>query len=176
MLPIGWGLGLLSPERLRLWLTVALAVAVLVEGARHLSKRARRAFDAIFSPLLRPHEHADLTGATWLAAAMLGALIVFPPPAAVVSLWAVAAGDGAASIVGRLASRRGGAGGKTIAGSAACAIVTMLGAAWLAAATWPAAAAIGAIAAIAERPSGPLDDNLRVAAAAGLAAWGLGVA
>jgi dolichol kinase len=166
----------LSPELLRLLLTVALAVAILVEGARQLSARARSAFDTLFAPLLRPHERSGLTGATWLAAAMLGALLVFPPRAAVVALWAVAAGDGAASIVGRLAARGRALPGKTFAGSLTCAAVTTLGAVWLAAAPWMSALAIGAATALAERPRGPLDDNLRVAAIAGIAAWALGVA
>lgn len=176
VLPVGWGIGILSPELLRLLLVVALAVAILVEGARRLSRRARRMFDALFAPLLRPHEQTDLTGATWLAAAMLGALVVFPPSAAVVALWAVAAGDGAASIVGRLASRGQPDAGKTLAGSVTCALVTMLGAVWLASAPWLSAVVIGAATALAERPRGPLDDNLRVTAVAGLAAWALGVA
>jgi phytol kinase len=176
VLPVGWALGVLSPERLRLLLTAALAVAILVEGARHLSDRARRAFDALFAPLLRPHERTELTGATWLAAAMLGALILFPPGPAVVALWAVAAGDGAASIAGRLASRSRPGRGKTITGSVTCAVVTTVGAMWLAGVPWASAVAIGVVTAIAERPRGPLDDNVRVAAAAGLAAWALGVA
>lgn len=176
MLPVGWALGVLSPELLRLLLTLALAVAAVVEGARHLSARFRRVFDQLFASLLRPHERSGLTGATWLAAAMLGAVIAFSPSAAVIALWAVAAGDGAASVVGRIASRRTMSPGKTFAGSVTCALVTMLGAVWLASASWPAAVTIGVVTALAERPRGPLDDNLRVAAAAGLAAWGLGVA
>lgn len=178
MLPVGWGLGVLSPERLRLLLTIALAIAMLVEGARHLSSRAARAFDAMFAPLLRPHERADITGATWLAIAMLGAMLVLPPGPAVVALWAVAAGDGAASVIGRIVAHRRAAPqtGKTIAGSLACAAVTAAGALWLTDAAPLAAAAIGALTAVAERPRGPLDDNLRVAVAAGIAAWAFGVA
>jgi dolichol kinase len=166
----------LSPELLRTLLTVALAVAILTEGARHLSSHARRAFDAVFASLLRVHERSALTGATWLAAAMLGALLIFPPRAAVIALWAVAAGDGAASIAGRLAARGRLLAGKTLTGSVTCAIVTAIGAAWLATAPWGAALTIGLVTALAERPRGPLDDNLRVAAFAGIAAWALGVA
>lgn len=174
---MGWAVGVLSPEMLRLLLTLAFATAALIEGARHLSSRAARLFDATFAPLLRPHERTGLTGATWLAAAMLGALIIFPSVPAVIALWAVAAGDGAASVVGRLATRSGAPrGGKTFAGSTTCALVTALGASWLGAASWPVALAIGALTALAERPRGPLDDNLRVAAAAGIAAWAFGVA
>jgi phytol kinase len=176
VLPVGWGLGILSPELLRSLLTTALTVAILVEGARHLSRRGARLFDALFAGLLRPHERGDLTGATWLLAAMLGALLLFPPRAAVVALWAVAAGDGAASIVGRLVRRASSTKpGKTIAGSVTLLLVTALGCAWLADARWSTALLVGLVAAVAEWPRGPLDDNLRVAAAAGIAAWALGL-
>jgi dolichol kinase len=178
VLPVGWGLGLIAPERLRLLLTVALAIAMLVEGARHLSASAGRAFDATFASLLRAHERSGITGATWLAIAMLGAMLAFPPGPAVVALWAVAAGDGAASIIGRLAAHRSAVprAGKTIAGSLACALVTVIGALWLTDAKPLVALAIGVLTALAERPRGPLDDNLRVVAAAGIAAWAFGVA
>ncbi len=176
-LPIGWGIGILSPERLRSLLVLGLTIAILVEGARQLSRRAARLFDAAFVSLLRQHERHDLTGATWLLAAMLASVLIFPPATAVVALWAVAAGDGAASIVGRLstwhrdpaATRR-----KTIAGAVACALVTAAGAVCLADMRWPGALVVGVVVALAEWPRGPLDDNLRVAAAAGVAAWVLG--
>ncbi|MHB1297402.1 MAG: hypothetical protein ACYC0B_02635 [Gemmatimonadaceae bacterium] len=177
-LPVGWAYGVLSPDTLVALLTVALASAVLVEGARHLSPAVARVFGVAFGPLLRPHERVELTGATWLAAAMLAAVIILPPRAGIIALWAAAAADGLASVVGRLVTywRRRPAVGKTIIGSITCASVTMAGALWLAGTTWPVAAAIGTVTALAERPRGPLDDNLRVALAAGLAAWGLGVA
>ena len=177
-LPVGWAYGALSPDTLFAMLTAALAVAVLVEGARHLSPAVGRAFGAAFGPLLRPHERVELTGATWLAAAMLAAVVIFPPRAGIIALWAAAAADGLASVIGRLVTywRCRPQDGKTVVGSITCAIVTMAGALWLAGTTWPVAAAIGAVTALAERPRGPLDDNLRVALAAGIAAWGLGVA
>lgn len=177
-LPVGWAYGVLSPDTLFALLTAALAVAVLVEGARHLSPAVARAFSTLLGTLLRPHERVELTGATWLAAAMLGAVVILPPRAGIIALWAAAAADGLASVVGRLVTywRRRPVGGKTIVGSITCAVVTMTGALWLAGTTWPIAAAIGAVTALAERPRGPLDDNIRVALAAGIAAWGLGVA
>lgn len=174
-LPIAWGTGLVSAETLLTALMLAVAVAVLVEGARHLSPAAARAFDALVGRLIRPHERAGITGATWLAVAMFLALVVFPGPAALIALWAAAVGDGSASVVGRLvAHRRGGAStGKTIVGSLACAAMTAVGVLWFSDLGLVRALAIGAVTALAERPRGPFDDNLRVAAAAGLAAWAL---
>lgn len=178
VLPIAWSAGVLNVESLRLLLTVALAFAILVEGARHLSAPFARRFEAWFGPMLRPHEWAGLTGATWLAASMLGALVLFPPVPALIALWAAAVGDASASIVGRGVSHvRGTSGGsKTIVGSLACVIVTALGVVWFTDARLMVAFAIGILAALAEWPRGPLDDNVRVTAVAGLAAWGLGVA
>jgi phytol kinase len=175
-LPIAWGIGLVSADALLTALMLAVAVAVLIEGARHLSPAAARTFDALVGPMVRPHERAGITGATWLAVAMFLSLVVFPGPAALIALWAAAVGDGSASVVGRLvADRRGGAStGKTLAGSLACAGMTAVGVLWFSELGLARALAIGVITALAERPRGPFDDNLRVAAAAGLAAWALG--
>lgn len=177
-LPISWGLGVLSPETLRTLLTVTLSVAVLVEGARRLSAPAARMFDRLVGSMLRIHERDNITGATWLAASMLAALVILPPASAIIALWAAAVGDGSASIVGRLASRSRGPhhSGKTMVGSLACLATTAAGALWFTDATILVALAIGAVTAAAERPSGMIDDNVRVTLAAGLAAWVLGVA
>lgn len=178
VLPLGWYAGVLNVDSLRLLLTIALAVAVLVEGARHLSDPFARWFGSQVGGLLRRHEHAGLTGATWLIASMLAALVFLPPAPAIIALWAAAVGDGSASVVGRWASHSRGqhGGGKTMAGTLTCLIMTAIGAAWLGDARIGVALAIGAITAAAEWPRGPLDDNVRVTMVAGLAAWVLGVA
>jgi dolichol kinase len=92
---------------------------------------------------------------------------------------AVAVGDAAAAVVGRLAAqvraaggRAGPPGAKTWEGSLACAAASALAALLVAGLGAPAALACGAAAALAERPRAPLDDNVRIAAAAGAAAWG----
>jgi dolichol kinase len=78
--------------------------------------------------------------------------------------------------VGRWAGARrappppGAAAGKTWAGTAACAVASALGALLVARLAPGAALACAAAAALAERPRGPLDDNVRVALAAGGAA------
>ncbi|MCL4214803.1 MAG: hypothetical protein KJZ74_12905 [Gemmatimonadales bacterium] len=174
-LPIGLGLGLLSMRRSQLLLGAAVMVALAVEGARRTVPAVQQRFVALVGGMLRAHERspegATLTGATWLALAMFGAALLLPAPAAVVAMWAAAMGDGLASVTGRLASRDGGR--KTWTGSAACLVVSAAGAWWLVSASVASAIAIGTAAAIAERPRAIIDDNLRVAAAAGLAAWAL---
>lgn len=184
--PVAYAAGLARPVVL-IALGVAGAVAAGVEVARRRSVRARALFDGVVGSLLRAHERDRWSGATWMCAAYALAVLAFPRPEAVAAMLAVAVGDAAAAVVGRAAgarrarmlAARGGSntpiaaapGAKTWEGSAACAAATTLAA--LLVARLPAAGALacGAAAALAERPRGPLDDNVRVAAAAGAAAW-----
>ena len=154
-------------------LAAAGAVAVTVELARQRSARARATFERAVGALLRPHERDRWSGATWMCVAYALAVLLFARPVAVAAMLAVAFGDAAAAIVGRWwgARRRAPAGaGKTWAGTLACAVA--IGAAALLVARLPVAAALaGAVAgALAERPSGPGDDNVRIALATGGAA------
>ena len=170
-LPISWSAGWISTPAVRVLLVASCVVALAVEYARRRSPRMQRGFETMFGVMLRPHERTALTGASWLLLGMLGSVMLFPQQAALVALWAVAVGDGLASVVGRLTARASGT--KTWSGTIACLVGTAAGAWWLAAATVTHALLIGLAAAAAERPRLALDDNLRVAAAAGLAAWGL---
>lgn len=176
-------------------LAVAGAVALAVEVARRRSPRARATFERLVGPLLRAHERERWSGATWMCAAYALAVLLFPRPVAVAAMLAVALGDAAAAVVGRWWSARRAArvtaatdvrpgapahgqrvarpGAKTWAGSVACAVAAG-GAAFVVAGLAPAAAlACGVAAALAERPGGPLDDNVRIALVAGAAAWGV---
>jgi dolichol kinase len=173
IVPLAWSQGWLPPEQLRRGLLVLAIVALVAEALRALVPPVREGIATVAAPLFRAHEHHSPLGATWLAIAMAGAAFVLPPRAAIAAIWAVAVGDAAAALVGRAT---GNTVGKTIVGSLACAATTALGAWWLSAASWLAAAGVGIAAALAERPRLALDDNLRVTAAAGLAAWALGVA
>jgi dolichol kinase len=154
----------------------ALAVALGIEAARRRHPGARARFEGALGGLLRPHERERWSGATWMAVAYLLAVALFPRPAAVAAMLAVALGDAAAAVVGRWAGARrpppppGAAAGKTWAGTAACAVASALGALLVARLAPGAALACAAAAALAERPRGPLDDNVRVALAAGGAA------
>ena len=172
IVPVAWALGWITAPALRVLLVVAVAVALLMEWARR-KPAPGRLFTALFGAMLRPHEASGLTGATWLALAMLAAVLLLPAPAALVALWAGVFGDGLAAIVGRLAAQRGTQDpeAKTIAGSLACLAATAAGAVWLAEASLAHAVLIGTAAAAAERPRLALDDNVRVTLVAGLAAW-----
>ncbi len=174
--PVSWGLGVVGRGQVLVALTACLTIAVVLEIGRQRSPAIRDWFERWFGGMLRAHEATHLTGATWILGAMLLAALLLPARAAIAALWAAVFGDAAAALVGRSVSARAATQGKTWAGSAACVIATAIGPWWLVAALPLPALGIGIAAMLAERPALALDDNARVALAAGLAAWGLGVA
>lgn len=123
-------------------------------------------------PVFRAVETRQPSGAAWLGAAYLVAAW-FPPPVPVAAILIAALADPAASLAGaRLApghrERR-----KTMAGSAAHAVVAgvVLGAL---AYPWPTAVGVALLATALERWSAPLDDNLIVAPSVAVALTLLG--
>lgn len=156
-------------DALALILAAALLVALLVEIARVRRPSVQGALDRMVGPLFRHHERARLTGATWLAVALLVALMLLPPPLAIATMWAAAVADPAAALVGRTIGRiRPRPGAKSLEGALACFAVAALGA-WLVAGLPPSwALAAGIAAAAAEWPTVSLDDNIRVSLGVGL--------
>lgn len=151
----------------------ALAAGALgVEIGRRRSPVVASRFDALFAPLLRSHEHHRVTGATWLLLSFLAAVVLLPRDVAIAALWAAAVGDAAAALVGIPFGRhRSGRADKSLEGSVACAVATAVGALLVARlAPWIAVVA-GVVAALAERASWPHDDNTRIVAIVGAAAW-----
>ncbi|HEX6057422.1 MAG TPA: hypothetical protein VFZ11_00295 [Gemmatimonadaceae bacterium] len=173
--PIGLAAGV--PRDVVAWgLAALLAIAIVVELARMRVAPVRVLFLRLTSHLLRDHEHAGWSGASWMLAAHLLAVLLFPPATAIAALWAVATGDAAAALVGRAAGRHRIASGKSFEGTAACFLVSLAGALWLARLPFGAALVGAGAAALAEMPSRPLDDNLRIVLATGIAIslWRLG--
>ena len=176
VVPVAYAAGL-RRDLLAALLGGALVVALGVEIARHRLPRVREPFERAVGDLLRPHERARWSGATWMLVAYVLALALFPRAVAVAAMLAVALGDAAAAVIGRWAAARratpasgaasGAASGKTWAGTVACAVATVLGALLVARLAPGAALACAIAAALAERPRGPFDDNVRVALAAG---------
>lgn len=176
-LPIAWAQEWISTPALRAWLTAALTVALGVEALRRWHGASATAFVRAVGWMLRPHEARRLTGATWLALAMTAVVWFAPQRAALAALWAAAVGDASAAVVGRavaawrgLSSER-----KSISGFTAALVATALGCRLLVGTAWPTAVALGAVAALAEWPRRPFDDNLRVALAVAIAATALGL-
>ena len=174
--PLAWAFAVVDRRGIVLALALGLGIAVVLEVLRRRPGAIGRWFSAWFGWMLRAHERHALTGATWILGAMLLSALVLPERAAISALWAGVFGDAAAALVGRALAARSAAKGKTPVGSIACAVASAVGPLWLVAASPLQALGSGAAAMIAERPALALDDNARVALAAGLAAWGLGVA
>ena len=162
-------------------LGITLAVAVVVEFARRRVPTVGRRFDWVVGAMLRANERsafrrdgrATITGATWLALALLGAVALLNRAPAVAAMWCATAGDPAAALVGiwwsnrrRTAARAR----KSTAGSVACAVVSFAGLRLLAGVSWPAALGLAAVAVLAERFSAPVDDNIAIVASVGLVA------
>jgi dolichol kinase len=174
--PLSWAFGLVDRSQLLAVLGAGFAIAVAFEILRRRDGAIGRWFNAWFGGMLREHESTGFTGATFILAAMFLCVWLLPMRAALSALWAGVVGDAAAALVGRAVAARAAAHGKTWAGSIACALASAIGPLWLAAASPLQALGVGLAAALAERPKLTLDDNARVAIAAGLAAWGLGLA
>ena len=172
--PVAYSLGA-SRGALEAALSVTVALALLTEALRRSSPAFGAAFDGAFGTLTRGHEKRSITGATWLAISCLVAVAVFSRSAAIAALWCATVGDPAATIAGRLwtltrPKHSPDAARKTLVGSLACALVSFVGV-WSLAGYPPVfAAVIAAAAALAEAMPIRLDDNIRVAGAAGIIA------
>lgn len=168
--PLGLWLGV--PQQLMAIALVSLfGVACALEFARRRSTIVASRFEATVGVMLRQHEvNNGITGATWLLATFAITCLLAPWPAVIAGTWAGAVGDGSAALVGRSWRAMRGGTGKTVVGSVACAVTSAIGAWWLAGFSVPAALVIGVVAASVERPSLSLDDNVRVTAAAAVAA------
>lgn len=158
---------LVSPAALRLGTAYLAASMLALEIARLRSDAVAGAL-ARWIPVYREREHRRPSGAMWLLAAY-AVCAWLPAPASVAGILAGGLADPAGAAVG---SRFGGGARKSLAGSGAVAAVGIL-VIRLAGVPWPAAAAAGLAAAVAERVSGPLDDNLVVAPVAGIVAAAL---
>jgi dolichol kinase len=155
-------------------LGVALLVALSIEFLRALAPSVQARFVRVVGGLLRDAEAHRWTGATWLLLAFAGLVVFAPREIAVAGCWAVAAGDAMAAIIGRLVHQRSRAGQrKSIAGSAACFLVTLAGCATIAHLVWAESLVASASATLAERPTGGVNDNVRIAIAVpvGILLW-----
>jgi dolichol kinase len=172
--PIAYSLG--TPRRvLEIALSTAVALALLTETLRRLSPSIGAGFDGIFGTLTRGHEQRSITGATWLALSCLLAVVFLSRGPAIAALWCATVGDPAATIAGRVwsvmrARHSPNSGQKTFAGSLACALVSFAGVWGLAGYPPAIAVVIAAAATAAEALPLRLDDNIRVASAAGIVA------
>ena len=174
-IPVAYAAGL-SRRSLLLVLASGLATAVVVEVARWRNAHARAVFDSGVGSLLRDHEAKAVSGATWLIIALLIAVSFYPRDVAVAAMCAVSLGDAAAAIVGRGLRPSSASQRKSLAGSAACFAVSVIAARMIANLAWREAILAGVLAAAAEWPRRPLDDNIRIviAVGCGILLWRMG--
>jgi dolichol kinase len=174
VVPLGYSLGV--PRAYVLWILFAtLGVAAAVELARARSQYARSLFEGSVGTLLRQHERVALSGATWLISALTVTTLVFPKDIAIAAMCAVSMGDAFAAVLGRASNPRS-VHRKTLAGSITCFVVSTMAAYALAEFTWTDAFIAGVLAAVAERPRRPMDDNFRIAltVGCGILLWRMG--
>jgi dolichol kinase len=173
--PLGYSLGI--SRTVVLWtLFAVLGIAAVVELARARSGYARSLFDARLGTLLREHERNGLSGATWLILALFVTTVVFPKDVAIAAMSAVCLGDAFAAIIGRVSNPWRTPDRKSFAGSSACFTVSAIAAYVMAEFPWRDALLSGVLAAAAEHPRRPMDDNFRIALAVGcgILLWRMG--
>jgi dolichol kinase len=138
-------------------LTGALAGLCVLDVLRLRSSRANVLFFKAFRYLATPREATRVASSTWYALGLLVVVTLFPLHAAVSGILVLAAGDPAASYVGRRWGKRPFLGG-TLEGT----IVFVAASFCVLAPRHPPLVALAAalVAAVTERLSRPLDDNL----------------
>jgi dolichol kinase len=140
-------------------LGAVVAALLALDWVRLRDARANEVFFKAFVHLASPREARGVASSTWYALALLVVVAFFPRPAAVSGILVLAAGDPAAGWVGRKWGRRRFLGG-TLEGSAVFAATAFLILALRH--PLPMALVVALVAAVAERVSWPLDDNLAV--------------
>lgn len=152
LVPFRWAVGLL----LTAWL-----VSLTLDVIRLFRLRAYKWTGRVFSPVLRPQEERDFTGATYILFAGLFCRIAFDVPAAAAGMGFIILGDTAAALVGRRWGRHR-FGHKSYEGSAAFFVCAALWALFVPGIPigWGLAAA--ALATVVEATSGLIDDNVSV--------------
>jgi len=152
------GVALLAPHGVTsVVLYALLAVALVLEGARHDSPSAQAWLDRLALGSFRPRETRRVSGPTLLAAGYAVTWLAFPGPGAGAAILVTALADPAAAFAGSRIAPPGG--GKTWAGTAAAFTVALAVLAALRT-PWATAAAAAAAAALAERVDWRGVDNL----------------
>lgn len=151
-------------------------VAVALDLLRIHDRRVERFFRAFVGELLREHESFDLLGSTYLLLAALLAVAIFPQPVAAAALGYAIVGDGMAAVVGKTWGRHPFF-HKTFEGAAGGLAACLTWAGYLVLAwqlPWAAVVSGALVATLVELLPIPLDDNLGMPLAAGLAMMLLG--
>ncbi|MEW5876038.1 MAG: hypothetical protein AB1752_12770 [Candidatus Zixiibacteriota bacterium] len=147
---------------------VCFAVALFADLARLRRWSIQRFWLPITSPIIRPKESDNFTGATYILASGAICPAIFQVPAAAAGMAAIILGDIAAALIGRRWGTHRLVGNKTFEGSSGFLVAAFLGIVAVPGIGWPLALVAAVVGTIAEAISGKVDDNLSVPLTVGL--------
>jgi len=145
-------------------LLIALCISLAIELSRLNDRGLKRLFYNLFGLILRKHEHMNFTGSTYLIFAAMLCVAFYKPDIAFLSLAYLSVGDTFAAIIGmNWGKRKFVRMKKSLEGSLACFISTVLFAMFFRGEVSYAVSLMGAlIATLAELWNIPIDDNLKL--------------
>ncbi len=162
-------LGLDKTERLSVM--IPITAAVILGDISRLRQWGiwRNGLEKLFGRMVRPHEQkGDFTGAVYILTTVCFTVAMFAKPVAVAAIAFIIVGDTFAALVGRKFGRHRFFNGKSLEGSAACLVGTLI-VAFLAPELALPVAVIGAVtAAVVEALPLGIDDNVTVPILSGL--------
>ncbi len=152
MIPIACTMILIDISRLRLWKFWTVFAHKLVD------------------PMVRQHEaDGDFTGATYILTTVCFTVAMFDKPIAIAALAFIVVGDTFAALVGRKFGRHRFWNGKSLEGSTACLVATLIVAALTPGLAWQVSIVGAVVATVAEALPLGVDDNVTVPIMSGLA-------
>lgn len=166
VMPVGLWFIPLEPARLILFGCFLLLAAIDI--SRWTDTPVSRFLRRSLRLVLRPHERRRFSGGTYIVAAGALCALLFTQPVAVASLICIIVGDTAAVFVGRSFGRTR-IGQKSLEGSIAFFLASVLCILWIPGMPLGVKFAGALVAAVVEALPIPLDDNLTVPLATGLA-------
>jgi len=157
----------LSKAQVLYVLIPASFVFFLFDTARLRSWRIWDSVSHIWGPMVRPKEHDQYTGATWIMIGVVITIRLFSKPVAICAIVFIILGDIASALVGRKLGKHR-FGDKSFEGSAAFFLVCLIPAALVPGMEFWVATIGAAIATVTEAVSKKVDDNLSVPLVSGL--------
>lgn len=130
----------------------------------------RNGLEAVFGGMIRPHEkNGDFSGAAYILTTVCITVALFDKPIAIAAIAFIIVGDTLAALIGRKFGRHRFFGGKSLEGSTACLVGTLIVAAIIPGLDRPVAVIGAVVAAVVEALPFGIDDNVTVPILSGLA-------